>query len=100
MNTVTIAVVAATVFSARLGGLLLARRWPDGTASQSLRFAPISVLSAICVLLVSEETTHQWWTLIPLLSGGVAVRLTERLWSGIAVGLLSYWLTGFIVESL
>jgi branched-subunit amino acid transport protein len=92
LTFLTIALMAGAVFLLRIGGFLLAGTQLPAASERLLRFVPVAVLSALTVSLVTTQVADDGWTLVAIVAGAAAVRVTARLWVCIVAGVSCYWL--------
>lgn len=86
-----IAGMALVTYLTRVLGLWLAATVPQGLA-RSLGFVPIAVFAALAVPALPGAVAHETTVRVLVAAlAAAATRVTERLWVGIALGMLGLW---------
>ena len=90
-----IALMAATMFALRIGGLMADRIDVHPDLERALRFAPVAVLSALTATLLSSQGANDPLRLLAAIGAVVLVFWTRRMWICIAGGFAIYWVLRF-----
>jgi branched-subunit amino acid transport protein len=79
---------------------LLAHRELNPAVKRALGFLPVSILAALTAPSLFTDQAHAFTLAPQVLLAAVPVALvslkTRSLWQAVIVGMLSYWLLGFV----
>ena len=89
--------MGAGVYALRLVGLVLRDVALPPVWDRALRFVPIALLTGLVVVSLTGQVGAEPIRLIAVMAAGVAAYRTGKMWACILVGMVAYWLLGWLL---